>query len=107
MQLDDNRLANRIDGWIRDLGKALPEKCVNRPWCTSQGSYGSIVAHGPNCVLTVAGHGRQHHPHIFPSVAKDLLQLNQVFDRGCEGRRLQRSICHQRTVSSEAVELLQ
>ncbi len=96
MQLNDNRFAHRIDGRIGDLGKALAEEGVDRPRRVGQRSQGGIVAHGPNRVLAVAGHGGQHHADIFPGVAKHLLQLGQILHRGGEGGRLQGSIRHQR-----------
>ncbi len=81
MQLNDDGLPHRIDGRIGDLGKALAEEGVDRPRRVRQGRQRRIVAHRPDGVLAVAGHGGEHHAHIFPGVAKSLLQLGQILHR--------------------------
>src|SRR5580704_11824998 len=107
VQLNHNRLAHRIDRWVSHLGEALAEESVYRPRCVSQGGERSIVSHRPHGVLTLAGHGREDHAYIFARIAKHLLQLNQILDRGDEGSGLQGSIRDQITVGSKAIEFPQ
>ena len=107
VQLNDDGFAHRIDGRIRDLGKALAEEAVDRARSMGHGGQGSIVAHGPDGIFAVVGHGGQDHADVFPGKTEQLLQLDQIFHGRGESDRLQRGVRHQISVGGEAVKLLQ
>ena len=78
--LQHHGFAQRIDGRIGDLRKALAEERVERTRRAGQRRNGGVVAHRPDGVFALGGHGRQDHAHIFAGEAEAMLQAIQFGD---------------------------
>ena len=57
VERDDDRLAERVDGGVGDLGEALAEVGVERARGLGEEGERGVVTHGPDAVLAFGGHG--------------------------------------------------
>ena len=74
VHLEDDVLAQRIDGRVGDLRESLAEEGIERPRRTGEGRDRSVVAHRPDCVFAVGCHRLKDHPNVFARIAKAVLQ---------------------------------
>ena len=110
MQRDDDGFAQRIDGRIGDLRKALAEVRVDRPRRLRQVRERRVVAHGPHGVLAVGRHGRKHHAHVFLGIAEEALRPRDCLEVG--GRQVNPlggngGVIDQRGIAAVGVEQVQ
>ena len=91
VQLDHAGFPQRVNGWVGDLGEALSEEGIDRPRGSCQWRNRCVVAHRPDGVFALHGHGLQDHVDVFFGVAKAQLQLVQIrrIDRGNHSGRIQ------------------
>ncbi len=71
---DDDLLADRVDGRVRDLGEELLEVVVQELGLVGEDGQGDVVAHGAYRVDPVADHGHEDEPLVLVGVAEGPLQ---------------------------------
>ncbi len=76
-QRHDQFLADRVDGWVGDLGEVLLEVVEQRLGLAGQHRYRVVRAHGADGLLAGHGHGHHQHAQVFLGIAEGLLAIEQ------------------------------
>ena len=77
-----DRLANRVDRWIRDLGEELLEVRVEDPVAAREHRERRVVPHRADGLLGIAGERREGDLHVLLRVAESDLALAKRLGRG-------------------------
>src|SRR6266699_2301013 len=76
--------AQRVNGWISDLCKALVEIIGEGTRLAREGSQRRIIAHAPYRLFVFGQHRAQHKLNIFVCIAEEALEAEQT--PGVRGR---------------------
>ncbi len=103
----DELFTQRINRWVRHLGKELLEVHVERPRAWREHGQRNVIPHRKDRLFPVGGHGLQHHLEFFIAVAEGHLLLEEAFriPGGPVGLRLRRQTMQRHEVLLEPLSV--